>query len=222
MKTITELHRRTSLATASILTLSAVIMQAISGASLAGKFNRALDIGDPAPAWSDLEGVDGRRRALADFADAKLLVLVFTCNHCPVATANQDRLIALQKQFADRGVQLVAICSNPGEVDDLPAMKERAKAAAFNFPYLRDADQAAAQAYGATKTPTALVLDGDRKVRYMGAIDDNWQSAADVERDYLRDAVEALLAGRTVPISETRPIGCEIPQAEAKTSQTTR
>ncbi|HUY92218.1 MAG TPA: thioredoxin family protein [Pirellulales bacterium] len=222
MKTIMEQNRRAPLATAAIVILPALILLALPGVGRAGKFNRALNIGDQAPNWSGLEGIDGRRRGLADFADARLVVLVFTCNHCPVATANQGRLIALQKDFAARGVQLVALCSNPGDEDDLPAMKERAETAGFNFPYLRDADQAAAHAYGATKTPTALVLDGDRKVRYMGAIDDHWQDAAEVERDYLRDAVEALLAGQQVPIRETRPQGCEIPRAESKTSPAKR
>jgi peroxiredoxin len=182
----------------------------------AGKFNRALSIGDKAPEWSGLPGVDGRKRALADYADAKLIVVVFTCNHCPVATANQDRLIALQTEFLDRGVRLVAICSNPGDDEDLPAMKQRAKNKGYNFPYLRDADQTVGRAYGARQTPTALVLDGDRKMGYMGAIDDHWEDAGGVERDYLRDAIEALLVGGKVPVPETRPQGCEIPYLERK------
>jgi peroxiredoxin len=182
----------------------------------AGKFNRVLTIGDKAPEWSGLRGVDGRKRALADYADAKLIVVVFTCNHCPVATANQDRLIALQKEFLERGVRLVAICSNPGDDEDLPAMKQRAKNKGYNFPYLRDAEQSVGRAYGARQTPTALVLDGDRKMGYMGAIDDHWEDAGGVERDYLRDAIEALLAGRKAPVPETRPQGCEIPYLERK------
>lgn len=183
--------------------------------AVAGKFNRALSIGDKAPRWSGLLGVDGRKRALADDADAKLVVLVFTCNHCPVATANQGRLIALQKEFLERGVRLVAICSNSGEEDDLPAMKERAKSKGYNFPYLRDADQSVGRAYGVRQTPTTLVLDGDRRIAYMGAIDDSWEDAGRVERDYLRDAIEALLAGQKVPVAETRPQGCEIPYLDA-------
>ena len=182
----------------------------------AGKFNRALDIGQAAPDWSDLTGVDGRRHNLTEFADAKLVVMVFTCTHCPVAAANQSRLIALQKEYEASDVRLVAICSNPGDIDDLPAMKEQAASEGYNFPYLRDADQAVARAYGARQTPTAVVLDSDRKVRYLGAIDDNWKDAAQVRRDYLRDAIEALLAGRKVPIAETRPQGCEIPLTESK------
>ena len=196
--------------------LAVFVLWLLPPAGMAGKFNRALSIGDQAPSWSGLVGVDGRKRALADFADAKLVVLVFTCNHCPVATANQARLVALQRDFSARGVQLAAICSNPGDEDSLPAMKERAQAEGYNFPYLRDADQSAARSYGARQTPTALVLDGDRKVRYMGSIDDHWQDAAQVRRDYLRDALEALLAGQKVPIAETRPQGCEIPLVESK------
>ena len=191
-------------------------------AVMAGKFNRALEIGGKAPDWSGLIGVDGRKFALSDFADAKLVVMVFTCNHCPVATANQARLIALQEQFRSQGVRLVAICSNQGNEDSLPAMRKRAEAEGYNFPYISDADQTAAKSYGARHTPTAFVLDGDRKVRYMGAIDDNWQDASQAKRNYLRDAIESLLAGERVPFPETRPIGCEIPLAETEESSAER
>jgi hypothetical protein len=95
-------------------------------------------------------------------------------------------------------------------------MKQRAKNKGYNFPYLRDADQTVGRAYGARQTPTALVLDGDRKMGYMGAIDDHWEDAGGVERDYLRDAIEALLGGRKVAVPETRPQGCEIPYLERK------
>lgn len=203
---------RISLGGTAVAVLMLLLMPLVA---TAGKFNRALTIGDQAPDWSGLAGVDGRKHALADFADAKLVVLVFTCNHCPVATANQTRLIALQKDFESRGVRLVAICSNPGDEDGLPAMKKRAEAEGYNFPYVSDADQAVAKSYGARHTPTVLVLDAERKLRYMGAIDDNWQDAAQAKRSYLRDAIEALLAGQRVPIAETRPIGCEIPQVES-------
>lgn len=194
---------------------AAVLLLAVVPAfAVAGKFNRVLSIGDRAPEWKELVGTDDRKHALADYAEAKLIVLVFTCNHCPVATANQDRLIGLQKDYQDRGVRLIAICSNLGDDDNLAAMRERAREKAYNFPYLYDGSQAAGRAYGARQTPTVFVLDGDRKLAYMGAIDDSWGDAARVERDYLRDALDALLAGRKVPIAETRSQGCEIPYAE--------
>jgi peroxiredoxin len=202
--------------------LAGIVLQLQSADAVAGKFNRALDIGDQAPNWTGLVGVDGRKHALADDADAELVVIVFTCNHCPVAAANQVRLIDLQKDFADRGVRLVAICSNPGDEDGLPAMKKRAESEGYNFPYLSDSDQSVARSYGARHTPTVVVLDVNRKVRYMGAIDDNWQDAAQAQRTYLRDAIESLLAGRRVPVAETRPIGCEIPLAETDETATDR
>lgn len=222
MKSIREPNRRTAWATAAILAVSASIWSLPPGAALAGKFNRVLSIGDRAPDWSGLVGTDGRKYALADFAEAQLVVVVFTSNQCPVATANQGRLIALQKAFELQGVRLLAICSNPGNENSLPAMRQRAEAEGYKFPYLSDADQAVAKAFGAIKTPTALVLDGDRRVRYMGAIDDHWQDAAADGRNYLRDAIEAVLAGQKVPVAETRPQGCEIPRADSKASQTTR
>lgn len=200
-----------------VLACAAVVfLYALPAACLAGKFNRELSVGDRAPEWQRLVGTDDRKHALADYAKAKLIVLVFTCNHCPVATANQERLLALQRDYRDQGVRLIAICCNPGDEDNLQAMKERARERAYNFPYLYDAAQASGRAYGARQTPTAFLLDGDRKVAYMGAIDDSWGDAAQVERDYLRDAIDSLLAGQKVPIAETRPQGCEIPYLETE------
>ncbi len=201
---------------------SALMALAIPGVCFAGKFNRELSIGDAAPQWRELEGVDDRMHALSDYADAKLILIVFTCNHCPVATANQDRLIALQSDYKKQGVRLIAICCNPGPEDNLQAIKERAREKGYNFPYLYDAAQASGRVYGVRQTPTVFVLDAKRKLAYMGAIDDRWDDAARVERDYLRDALDALLAGRKVPVPETRPQGCEIPYLDAKPSSSAR
>ncbi|HVX59625.1 MAG TPA: thioredoxin family protein [Pirellulales bacterium] len=198
------------------------ILYALPAVGIAGKFNRELSIGDPAPEWKGLVGTDDRQHALADYANAKLIVLVFTCNHCPVATANQERLIALQKDYRDQSVRLIAICCNPGEEDNLAAMQERARQRRYNFPYLYDASQASGRAYGVRQTPTVFLLDRGRKVAYMGAIDDSWGDAAQVERDYLRDAIDSLLAVQKVPIAETRPQGCEIPYLETKSDASGR
>lgn len=204
------------------LAFVAVVLLAFPALCLAGKFNRVLSIGDAAPQWRQLTGVDDRTHALTDYADAKLIVLIFTCNHCPVATANQERLIALQSDYKKPGVRLIAICCNPGPEDNLQAMKERAREKGYNFPYLYDAAQASGRAYGVRQTPTVFVLDAERKLAYMGAIDDSWGDASQVERDYLRDALDALLAGEKVPVAETRPQGCEIPYLEAKRSSSER
>jgi peroxiredoxin len=181
----------------------------LASAAFAGRFNEVLSIGDKGPVFAGIVGVDDKQHGLADYQEAKLVVLVFTCNHCPVAQAYEDRIIALQKDYQKQGVQVVAVNVNNNPADKLDQMKERATSKKFNFPYLYDASQKSARSYGAATTPHVFVLDGDRNVAYMGAIDDS--IAADgVEKPYLRNAVEALLAGKQPPVKETRQVGCGI------------
>jgi len=168
-----------------------------------------LKIADPAPQWTSIVGTDDKPHSLADSKDAKAVVVVFTCNHCPVATAYQERLIALQKDYKDKGVQVIAICVNKGEADDLDALKKRAISAGFNFPYLYDPTQQVGRDYGATCTPHAFVLNKDRKVAYMGAIDDNMR-ADKVEKHYIRAVLDSLLSGKTPETPVTRQVGCSI------------
>jgi peroxiredoxin len=168
-----------------------------------------VKIGAPAPEWVDLEGVDGKLHKLADLKDAKAVVVVFTCNHCPVAKAYEDRLIALQKDYHDQGVEIAAINVNNMEADKLPAMKKRAEDKGFEFAYLYDPSQAIGRAFGATVTPHAFVLDGKRRVAYMGAIDDD-MNADKATSHYVRDALDAVLAGKAVATAETEPSGCGI------------
>lgn len=175
----------------------------------AGKFNKALSVGDPAPTWTDLPGVDGQTHSLSDWSQAKAVVLVFICNHCPMTTAHEGRLIQLQKDYADRGVQVVAVCVSRMEADRLEKMKQRATEQGFNFPYVFDESQATGRNFGALATPAAFVLDAQRKIAYMGAIDDSLNPAA-VKHAYLRDALDAILAGQTPESPETRAVGCEI------------
>jgi peroxiredoxin len=170
---------------------------------------KGVAIGDPGPVFKDLEGVDGKTHSLGDYADAKLVAVVFTCNHCPVAQAYQDRLIQLVKDYEDQGVQFVAINVNNIEPDRLPKMKERAEEKGFNFPYLYDPSQQIARDYGATVTPHVFVLDGQRRVAYMGAIDDS-QDESKIEQQHLRDALDALLAGQTPATATTQQFGCSI------------
>src|SRR3954462_6919705 len=135
----------------------------------AGKYNKKLNIGDKAPAWKDLEGTDGKKHALADLADRDAVVVVFTCNTCPVARDYEDRIIALANEYARPGSKaaVVAINVNTVKGDQLPDMKQRAEKRKFPFPYLYDPSQAVAQQYGANFTPEFFVLDRDRKVVYM-------------------------------------------------------
>jgi peroxiredoxin len=176
-----------------------------------GKYNRVLSIGDAAPDWNDLVGVDGKKVSLADLAKSQLVVLVFTCNSCPYAVDYEDRLIAFDEKYRARpeGVALVAVNVNRGEEDRLPAMTERSEAKGFRFPYLYDESQQIAKDYGALRTPEFVVLDADRNVAYMGAMDDS-SDIRKVKLRYLEEAIEALLAGKQPGLVETPPVGCAI------------
>jgi peroxiredoxin len=172
----------------------------------------SLKIGDPAPPFS-LPGTDARPHSLDDLPDKPVLVVVFSCNHCPYVQAYEDRLVAIQRDYAARGVQVIAINSNDDAnypEDSFEQMVARARASGFNFLYLRDASQAVARAYGATHTPQLFVFDRARTLRYTGKIDDNWQNPKAVTRQYLRDTIDALLADRVPAESQTHAIGCTI------------
>src|SRR3954453_6732908 len=177
----------------------------------AGTYNKTLSIGDAAPDWKNLEGTDGKKHSLADFADKDVLVICFTCNTCPYAVDYEDRLIALAKKFAAEGNRcaLVAINANKVKDDLLPAMQERAKTKGFNFPYLHDETQQVARSYGATYTPEFVVLNKERKVVYLGAMDDS-PDGKNITKRYLEDAVAAILAGKQPEVTETPAVGCAV------------
>ncbi len=193
------------------LLLATCLVLLPAGSALAGKYNDVLNIGDPAPVWEKLAGVDGKPHSLADLADKDVVVVVFTCNSCPVATDYEDRILAFSKKFAgaDGKVGLVAINVNKIEEDQLPKMRERAEAKGFDFPYLYDDSQQIGRAFGANFTPEFFVLDKDRKVAFMGGMDDSSSEDA-VKNQYLVPAVEAVLAGKSPPTAESPAIGCRI------------
>jgi peroxiredoxin len=174
----------------------------------AGEFNPIMNIGVAAPSWKELEGVDGKRHSLADLKDATLVLVVFTCNSCDVATSYEDRLVAFAKKHAS-DVEVVAICVSTKPADALPLLKQRAKAKKFSFSYLVDPSQSIGKAYGANYTPEFFLLDAKRKVAYMGALDDNGD-AEKVTRSYVEEAVAALLDGKLPETTETAPRGCRI------------
>jgi peroxiredoxin len=160
----------------------------------------------------DLPGVDGESHSLDDYADAPALAVVWSCNHCPYVQAWEGRMIGLQREYADRGFRLVAVSSNDAEAypeDSFAAMKERAEAEGFNFDYLYDEDQSVLDAYGAERTPEVFLFDHGRKLVYHGAIDDSREEEG-VTQEYLRDAIEALLAGDPPGVSETPAVGCTV------------
>jgi len=140
----------------------------------AGEFNKKLTVGDAAPAWTDLPGIDGKNHSLSDLKDKDVVIVIFTCNSCAVAVAYEDRIIAFAKKHAgqDSKVAVVAINVNVIEEDRLPKMKERAKEKGFHFSYLFDETQKIARDYGAVYTPEFFVLNKERKVVYMGAMDE--------------------------------------------------
>lgn len=171
-----------------------------------------IDLGKPGPTFN-LKGVDGEFHSLDDYADKKAVVVVFTCNHCPAAVKAEDRLIQIQGDYADKGVQLVAINPNEDEghpTDSFEHMIRRAAEKGFNFPYLRDQTQEVAKAYGAVRTPHVFLLDHDRKVVYRGRIDDNIDDANAVTRHDLREAIDEVLKGRPVSVPRTQPVGCSV------------
>lgn len=170
---------------------------------------RGVKVGDPAPDWKGIIGVDDKQHSLADYKDAKAIVLVFTCNHCPVAVAYEDRLIQLQKDYKDKGVQVIAVNVNNIPEDRLDKMKERAAQKGFNFPYIYDSSQKMGHDYGAKVTPHVFILDGQRKIAYIGSIDDN-MDVKKASKHYVREALDALLAGKSPAVAETKAFGCSI------------
>ncbi len=172
-----------------------------------------LPIGSSAPNFAGLTGTDGQVYGLGSFRDSSVLVISFTCNHCPYAKAYEDRFIALAREFLPKGVAFVAV--NPNDEisypdDSLENMKIRAAQKAFPFPYLRDQSQEVARAYGAVCTPHLFVFDKGRQLAYEGRIDDSWKDPAAAKSHDLRNAIEDLLAGRPVRVPNTNPMGCSI------------
>ncbi len=175
-----------------------------------------LKIGDAAPSF-ELPGVDGKTYRLEDFDDAEVLAVMFICVHCPYVRAYEDRFIAVQKDYAERGVRLVGI--NPNDSTKYPEdsfdhMVRRAKEKGYPFPYLRDKAQTVADAYGAQATPEFFVFGKDRKLAFRGRLDDNYQEPSKAERPFLRQALDALLAGKTPDPAFVPAIGCSIKWAD--------
>jgi len=171
-----------------------------------------LQIGQKAPDF-DLPGVDGRNYSLASVKDARLLVVVFSCNHCPYVVGSEERIRKFYAEFSPRGVAMIAINSNETHnhpTDSFEHMKQRAREKGFKFAYARDETQEIARAYGALRTPHFYVFDQERKLRYTGRMDDNPRTPAAEKTHELRDAVEALLAGKKPPVEVTNPIGCNV------------
>ena len=171
-----------------------------------------LQIGDGCPDFA-LPGVDGREHALRDYADARLLCVAFTCNHCPYVVGSEVRMIEYHHDYAGRGLAMVAVNSNEEHnhpTDGFHHMVERARERRFPFAYLRDETQQSALRFGALKTPHFFLFDATRKLRYTGRMDDSPRDPSKATTRELRDAADDLLAGREVRTPVTNPIGCNV------------
>ena len=160
-----------------------------------------------------LKNVDGKLVSLSDFKNAKGYIIIFTCNHCPYAKLYEERIKSLHAKFAKLGFPVIAINPNDPLVeaeDSFENMKLRAKEKDFKFPYLIDEGQKVFPVYGATKTPHVFLLDQNRVVKYIGAIDDNPQDPSMVKSRYLEDAVTALMEGKDILPNVTKALGCSI------------
>jgi peroxiredoxin len=170
-----------------------------------------MSVIETAPTFT-LPGVDGREHSLDEYADAQVLVLVQSCNHCPYVLAWEGRIDALAREYAERGVRIVAINSNDAEAypgDSFDAMVEHAREAGYSFDYLHDESQELARTLDSERTPEAFVFDADRRLVYHGAVDDN-REEEHATAHYLRDAIEAALAGEPPPVADTPPVGCTV------------
>lgn len=188
---------------------------AFVGFSVATMAHEGYHVGETISNFS-LKNVNGKNVSLNDYKDAKGFIITFTCNHCPYSVAYEDRIIALHNTYAAKGYPVIAI--NPNDAVQYPSdnfenMQIRAKEKKFPFVYLHDETQEVAKKFGALRTPHMFVVQksGDKYVvKYIGAIDDNWEDAAAVTEKYVESAVNALLNGQTVALPNTKAIGCSI------------
>jgi len=193
----------------------AIVLVASAFTSNTTSVSAGYEVGDIATDFK-LKNIDGNMVSLADYKDAKGYIVVFTCNTCPYAVLYEDRIIALDKKYAEKGFPVVAIMPNNPSVqpgDSMEAMKARAASKGFTFPYLFDDGQKIYPQYGATKTPHVYLLEKTKNgnvVRYIGAIDDNYKDADAVNTKYVEEAVDALIGGKEIKETKTRASGCSI------------
>jgi peroxiredoxin len=178
-------------------------------------YSQGYNVGDKASDFK-LKNVDGNFVSLKDFPDAKGFIVVFTCNHCPYAQAYQDRIIELDKNYKGKGFPVIAISSNDAQIvpdDSYDKMVARAKEKGYTFPYLYDETQEVCMKFGAKRTPQVFVLEkmnSELIVRYIGAIDDNYEDPSKVSATYVTNAVNAVMSGRLPEPSVTKAVGCSI------------
>ena len=192
-----------------------VVAAMASPAFAADRYNTAVKPGDKAPDFAGIPayapGGEQTSLTLSDIKD-DVVVLVFLANHCPAVVGVEDRLNEFTSAYKDKGVRVVGLCVNDVEEDKLPAILKRVtdkNDKKINYVYGHDESQEVGRAYGATRTPYFFVLDKDRTIRYLGAFDDNADESK-VKHHYVKDAVDALLAGKSPEVTESRAVGCGI------------
>lgn len=211
---------RTSARRVRLAALLVLALPLVAAGENRSKFNAVVAPGDEAPNFEDLPGADGKTHSLADYKDAKVIVVCFSSTLCNVVTLYEDRFVDLAKEYGPKGVSFVAIscerrsgaAGELGSAEDageLERIRERAKAESLPFDYLYDGTQKVARAYGARSTPSFFVLDGKRKIAYLGGFDDKFPAEAVMEH-YVRDAVDAVLAGKSPEVDATLARGCRI------------
>jgi thiol-disulfide isomerase/thioredoxin len=194
------------------MVLSLAVLALAASTAFAGQFNRVVSVGEKAPTFSGIpattkDGVDSSL-SLGDIKE-DVVVLVFLANHCPVVQAYEDRIIDFTNDYKGKGVKVVGVAVSDQDIDKLPGIKTYMKEKGSTYVYGYDESQAIGKAYGATNTPQFFVLDKDRVIRYMGAMDDS-MAEGKIKKTYLRDAVDAVLKGESVELSETQPKGCGV------------
>jgi peroxiredoxin len=198
---------------ASLLVMTAALAEA-------GTHNPDRAIGDVIPPWQGLVGTDGQEHGWEELADHDAVVVIFTCNGCPYAVDHEERLNDLATHYAASGAKVAVVAINANQIDEdsLEAMEARAREKNFLFPYLRDPSQEVARSFGAARTPECFVLDRQRKIAYMGALDDS-PDGSRVAKRYVEEAVAAVLAGALPETTETPPVGCLIRAARRRSKR---
>jgi thiol-disulfide isomerase/thioredoxin len=193
------------------IALSLVVLSLVAVSAFAGKYNKAISVGDKAPDFAGIPAVENGEQQSLTLSDIKedVVVIVFLANHCPVVRAYEDRVIDFTKDYKGKGVKVVGFAVSQAEGDKLPGIKDYMKENKSNYIYGYDESQAIGKAYGASNTPQFFVLDKERKIRYTGAMDDS-QREDKVTKTYLRDAVDAVLKGEKPAVEETSAKGCGV------------
>jgi peroxiredoxin len=194
------------------LSLAVVALSVLPAA--AGEYNKKVSVGEKAPVFSGIPAYDPATKEMGSLTlgDIKedVVVLVFLGNHCPVVVACEDRFIDFVNDYKGKSVKFVGVAVGDIEGDKMPGIKKYTAEKGSNYLYGYDETQQIGKDYGATNTPQVFVLDKDRVIRYMGSMDDSAMNEAKVSKNYLRDAVDSLLAGKEVAVKETRAIGCGV------------